>query len=137
PAMDSDEGKDAGPISLDGLEQWDVGDRLVRDVRAGADPQSAMVAEQLRGLLPPGELGVGVLDGIVTRVRPLVEYALPLRQGPARAVDVDIDLGDQRLTGTVSDLYGNNLVTVSYSSLAAKHRVAGWINALALAAGAP
>lgn len=136
-ALDSDEGKDAVPISLDGLEQWDVGDRLVRDVLAGADPQSAMVAEQLRGLLPPGELGVGVLDGIVTRVRPLVEYALPLRQGPARAVDVDIDLGEQRLTGTVSDLYGNNLVTVSYSSLAAKHRVAGWINALALAAGAP
>ena len=50
------------PIVLDALEQWAVGDRLVGDVLAGADPQTAMVAEQLRGLLPPGELGVGVLN---------------------------------------------------------------------------
>src|SRR5690606_4621206 len=97
----------------------------------------AMVAEQLRGLLPPGHLGVGVLKSIVTRVRPLVEYALPLRQGIPRAVDVDIDLGDLRLTGTVPEIHGNTLVRVSYSSLGAKHRIAGWIDALALAAGAP
>src|SRR5690606_372873 len=98
--LEDDEGDDAVPIALDALEQWAVGDRLIRDVLAGADPQSAMVAEQLRGLLPPGHLGVGVLKSIVTRVRPLVEYALPLRQGIPRAVDVDIDLGDLRLTGT-------------------------------------
>ena len=134
---DGDEDKDAVPISLDGLEQWDVGDRLVHDVLGGADPQSAMVAEQLRGLLPPDELGVGVLEGIVARVRPLVDYASVLRQGPSRALDIDIDLGSHRLTGTVSDLYGNNLVTVSFSNLSAKHRIAAWINALALAAGAP
>lgn len=135
--LDGEEGKDAVPIELDALEQWGVGDRLVNDVLAGADPQSAMVAEQLRGLLPPGDLGVGVLTQIVGKVRPLVEYALPLRAGTARAVDVDIDLGDVRLTGTVPDLYGNNHVTVSFSSLGAKHRIAGWINALALAVGAP
>jgi len=52
-------------------------------------------------------------------------------------VDVDIDLGDCRLAGTVGDLYGNNHVTVSYSSLGAKHRLAGWLDALALGAGAP
>lgn len=134
---EGDEGKDAIPITLDALEQWGVGDRLIRDVLAGADPQSAMVAEQLRGLLPPGHLGVGVLQQIVGRVRPLVEYALPLRQGRPRAVDVDIDLGDVRLTGTVPEIHGNALVRVSYSSLGAKHRMAGWLDALALAAGAP
>ena len=56
---DVDETKDAIPITLDGLEKWDVGDRLVRDVLSGGDPQSAMLAEQLRGLLPPEDLGVG------------------------------------------------------------------------------
>ena len=90
---DVDETKDAIPITLDGLEKWDVGDRLVRDVLSGGDPQSAMLAEQLRGLLPPEDLGSAMLTEIVQRVRPLVEAAVPLRTGPARTLDVDIDLG--------------------------------------------
>ena len=71
-----------------------------------------MLAEQLRGLLPPEDLGAAMLTDIVTRVRPLVEAAVPLRAGPARTLDVDIDLGDRRLTGTVGDVFGNNLVAV-------------------------
>ncbi|WP_107773343.1 exodeoxyribonuclease V subunit gamma [Nocardioides sediminis] len=133
----ADEAKDAVPIVLDGLEQWAVGDRLVGDVLAGADPQTGMLAEQLRGLLPPGQLGVGVLTSVVQKVRPLVTHGLSLRTGPARSLDVDIDLGDRRLTGTVGNVWGNNLVSVSYSSLGAKHRLAAWIDALALAAGHP
>ncbi len=134
---DVEETKDAVPITLDGLERWDVGDRLVRDVLAGGDPQAAMLAEQLRGLLPPEDLGAAMLTDIVGKVRPLVEAALPLRTGPARTLDVDIDLGDRRLTGTVGGVFGNNLLSVSYSTLAAKHRLAAWLDALALAAGHP
>ena len=134
---DVDETKDAVPITLDGLEKWQVGDRLVHDVLAGGDPQAAMLAEQLRGLLPPEDLGAAMLTDIVTRVRPLVEAATPLRAGVRRTLDVDIDLGDRRLTGTVGNVFGNNLVAVSYSSLGAKHRLAAWLDALALAAGHP
>ncbi|RYB94255.1 exodeoxyribonuclease V subunit gamma [Nocardioides oleivorans] len=134
---DVDETKDAVPITLDGLEKWQVGDRLVHDVLTGGDPQAAMVAEQLRGLLPPEDLGATMLTDIVQRVRPLVEAAVPLRSGPTRTIDVDIDLGDRRLTGTVGSVFGNNLVAVSYSSLGAKHRLAAWLDALALAAGHP
>ena len=64
-------------------------------------------------------------------------HGLSLRTGPARSLDVDIDLGDRRVTGTVGNVWGNNLVPVSYSSLGAKHRIAAWIDALALAAGHP
>ncbi len=134
---DVEETKDAIPITLDGLEKWQVGDRLVHDVLAGGDPQAAMLAEQLRGLLPPEDLGAAMLTDIVARVRPLVEAATPLRSGPQRTLDVDIDLGDRRLTGTVAHVFGNNLVAVSYSSLGAKHRLAAWLDALALAAGHP
>ncbi len=134
---DADEAKDAIPIELDNLEQWAVGDRLVTDVLAGADPQAGMTAEQLRGLLPPADLGAGVLTHVVQKVRPLVTQGLALRTGPSRSLDVDIDLGDRRLTGTVGNVFGNNLVTVSYSNLGAKQRLAAWIDALALAAGHP
>ncbi|MGN0064828.1 MAG: exodeoxyribonuclease V subunit gamma [Nocardioides sp.] len=136
---ESEQVKDAIPIALDNLEQWAVGDRLVRDILSGAAPQQSMLAEQLRGLLPPGELGRSELTTIVTKVRPLYEQSLELRRGAeARTVDVVVDLGGgRRLTGTVDDLYGNQLVSVTYSNLSAKQRVAGWLDALALATGRP
>jgi exodeoxyribonuclease V gamma subunit len=135
--LEPDEVADAIPIRLDALQQWDVGDRLIRDVLGDADPQAAMLAEQLRGLLPPRALGSSVLTEVVRRVRPLVEAGQALRSGTPRTLDVDVDLGDRRLTGTVDDVFGNALVRVSYSRLAARHRVAGWLDALALAAGHP
>jgi exodeoxyribonuclease V gamma subunit len=135
---DADEVKDAIPISLDGLEKWAIGDRIVGNVMSGANPQDAMLVEQLSGSLPPAALGVGVLSDIVANVKPLVEAAQSLRSGPQRTLDVDIDLGGgRRLSGTVGDVWGNRAVAVSFSNLGAKHRLASWINALALGAGLP
>ncbi|PKH40186.1 DNA helicase/exodeoxyribonuclease V, gamma subunit [Nocardioides alpinus] len=134
----ADEVKDAIPITLDALEKWAVGDRLAAEVLGGADAIAVGEALRVTGQLPPGPLGKGVLDEIVTVVRPLVIRALELRRGPQRSLDVDIDLGGgRRLSGTVGDVWGNNAVSVSFSNLGAKHRLAAWINALALAAGLP
>ncbi|HSU02149.1 MAG TPA: exodeoxyribonuclease V subunit gamma, partial [Nocardioides sp.] len=135
---DADEVKDAIPISLDALERWAVGDRLASEVLGGADAIAVGEALRVTGQLPPGPLGKGVLDDIVTVVRPLVMAALELRRGAQRSLDVDIDLGGgRRLFGTVGDVWGNNAVSVSFSNLGAKHRLAAWINALALGAGLP
>jgi exodeoxyribonuclease V gamma subunit len=135
---EADEILDAIPITLDALQKWDVGDRLVRDVLAGADPTVAMTAEQLRGLLPPSVLGVHVLREVAAKAQPLVASAQRLRDGVAkRAVDVDIDLGDRRITGTVDDLFDHRQVTVTYSNLGPKQRIRGWLDALALACGHP
>ncbi|PVG80569.1 hypothetical protein DDE18_22530, partial [Nocardioides gansuensis] len=67
----------------------------------------------------------------------LVERGLELRSGPPRTLDVDIDLRDRRVTGSVDDGFGNALVTVAFSNLAAKQRFTGWRDALARAAGHP
>lgn len=134
---DADEIKDAIPITLDALEQWAVGDHLATAVLGGADATAVGEAIKAGGQLPPGALGKGVLDGIITKVRPLVLSALSLQGGPVRTLDVDIDLGDRRVTGTVGDIFGNSLVAVSFSNLGAKHRLAAWLNALALGAGRP
>ncbi|HEY0643522.1 MAG TPA: exodeoxyribonuclease V subunit gamma [Nocardioides sp.] len=135
---DADEVKDAIPITLDALEKWAVGDHLASEVLGGADAIAVGEALKVTGQLPPGPLGKGVLDEIIEVVRPLVIRALELRRGPQRSLDVDIDLGGgRRLFGTVGDVWGNNAVSVSFSNLGAKHRLAAWINALALAAGLP
>ncbi len=136
--LEAEETRDAIPISLEGLEKWKIGDRLLAAVLGGNDPATSVRAERLRGVLPPGELGSRTLHEVEEQVRPLVVQANGLRQGTPRTLDVDIDLGGgRRLTGTVSSIFGNRLVTVTYSRLAAKHRLRSWIDLLALSAGHP
>lgn len=127
---------DAIPIELGPLEKWGVGDRLLRDVLDGLDPTSSMTAEQLRGMLPPSQLGLRTLASVVVEVQALVEKTAQFRTRPSRSIDVDVDLGDgRRLTGTVSGVVGNKIVSVSYSRLQARQRLTSWIDLLALSAG--
>ncbi|MEQ6902101.1 exodeoxyribonuclease V subunit gamma [Nocardioides sp. YIM 152588] len=133
---------DAIPISLNGLEVWQVGDRLLREVLAADDPattaQAVMTAEQLRGTLPPFALGQQALGDVVGECQRLFAATAALRQGAPRTLDVDVDLGGgRRLTGTVARVYGNQVVTLSYSRMKAKHRLEAWVDALALAATYP
>ncbi len=134
----AEETADAMPITLDGLEKWDVGDRLLRDMLAGMSPDASIDAERIRGLLPPQQLGVATLTEVCGVVQTLVNSSAPLRAEPARTVDVDIDLGDgRRLTGTVPGVHGDRVVSTTYSSLRGKQRLASWINLLALTLGHP
>ncbi|WP_067432552.1 exodeoxyribonuclease V subunit gamma [Nocardioides jensenii] len=136
--LEAEETRDAIPIELDGLEKWGVGDRLLGDVLDGLDPVSSMTAEQLRGLLPPAQLGQRTLRAVVTDVQALVQKTDQLRQGSPRSLDVDVDLGDgRRLTGTVPGVRGNRILSVTYSSLRARQRLMSWINLLALSASHP
>ncbi|CAN5498290.1 exodeoxyribonuclease V subunit gamma [soil metagenome] len=133
-----DQLSDAIPVELDNLEVWGVGDRLLRELLAGQDASAVMLAEQLRGTLPPGQLAQLALKGVVGEAQKLLDRTSELRVGSARAVDVDIDLGDgRRLSGTVTGLYGPKLVSVGYSRLKPKQRLTSWINLLALSAARP
>ena len=89
--------------------------------------------EWRRGELPPGQLGWRMLGQIIDRAGPLQVAAAELRMTPPRAVDVAVDLGGgRRLVGTVPEVYGDRLVPVHYSRLGAKHRIASWVQLLAL-----
>ena len=134
-AADEDQPEDALPVEIDSLAQWAVGDRVLADLLAGLDEAVVKQREWRRGELPPGQLGWRMLGQILGRARPLHEAAGALRTTPPRAVDVAVDLGDgRRLVGTVPEVYGDRLVSVTYSRLGPKHRLASWVRLLALAA---
>jgi len=129
---------DAIPVDINALEEWKVGDRMLADMVAGMSPERALNAEWCRGTLPPGQIGWRTARAIRDRVTMLAEEAAAQRTAPARAIDVDIDLGGgRRLTGTVSPVYGDRLVSVTYSKLDGKHLLAAWIPLLALATHDP
>src|SRR4051794_28029789 len=132
---DEDQPEDALPVEIDSLAQWAVGDRVLGDLLAGLDRDVVKQREWRRGELPPGQLGWRMLGQILDRAGPIRDAAADLRTTEPRSVDVAVDLGDgRRLVGTVPEVYGDRLVSVTYSRLGAKHRLSSWVHLLALAA---
>jgi exodeoxyribonuclease V gamma subunit len=129
---------DAMPVDINHLERWTVGDRMLASLLRGRDRDWALQAELLRGTLPPGELGQQTAAEICELATDIAALAGDYRRGPQQAVDLDIDLGSgRRLTGTVSPIYRDRIVSVTYSKLEAKRVVGGWIQLVALAAAHP
>jgi exodeoxyribonuclease V gamma subunit len=130
-----DEIKDEMPVEIDNLEEWSVGDRMLRDMLRGLDPGKAAEAEWRRGTLPPGQLGWRKAREIRGQAAELAAEALRHRSGAPAAYDVDLPLGGgRRLTGTVTPVFGARTVSVTYSKLGGKHLLESWIPLLALKA---
>lgn len=129
---------DAMPVDIDALEEWTVGDRMLADILRGMTPNEARDAEWRRGTLPPGNLGWRKATEIRDQVALLATDALKSRQVQPRAIDVDIDLGGgRRLAGTVTPVFGQRLVSVTYSKLDGRHLLEAWLPLLALYAHQP
>ncbi|OBH15775.1 exodeoxyribonuclease V subunit gamma [Mycobacterium sp. E3247] len=129
---------DEMPVHIDNLAQWTVGDRMLRDMLRGMHPDTAANAEWRRGTLPPGRLGMRKAVEIRDQAADLARTALRHRQVDADAYDVDVDLGGgRRLTGTVTPVFGERTVSVTYSRLGGKHLMESWIPLLALSAAIP
>jgi len=135
---DEDEPSDAIPVDPDALEKWGVGQRLLDAGLAGIPAERAARAERLRGTLPPGRLGDGILDPISSEVAELIEGSADLRSIAGAPVDVSVALpSGVSLAGTVPRLHGDCIVRVVYSKLGPKHRLRAWVQLLALTAHAP
>src|SRR5271165_6053843 len=130
--------QDAMPVQLNALEAWSVGDRMLGDLLRGAPLQWAREAEWRRGTLPPGRLGWREATKISDGAGAIAALARRFRDGVKQAQDVDVDLGSgRRLTGTVTDVYGDRVVSVTYSKLTGKQLIQAWINLLTLTANYP
>ncbi|GAA2721328.1 exodeoxyribonuclease V subunit gamma [Cellulomonas aerilata] len=123
------------PLTLDGLAQWSIGDRLLAAAQSGVDLDRARQAELRRGSLPPLRLGGAVVDDLRGRVEPIAEAARQHASGPAGSRDVTVVLpGGRAVTGTVPGVHDGILLRAVYSKLAAKHRLRAWVQLLAVTA---
>ena len=152
-----DQLSDALPVEMGPLDRWELGDRLLEARLGGADLGATLMAEQGRGLLPPGALG----DVALTEVKAVVEAlvaeveGLPCGRSAATSVEVNVALSDGHvLVGTVPGVrespgVGESpdvresagresmVLRCTYSKLAAKHRLRSWVYFLALSASRP
>jgi len=129
---------DEMPVEINALEEWTVGDRMLRDMVKGMPPDTAANAEWRRGTLPPGRLGMRKALEIRDRAADLARAALKHQRPEVDAYDVDVDLGDgRRLSGTVTPVFGGSTVSVTYSKLSPNHLLQAWIPLVALSAVTP
>lgn len=133
-----DEIQDAMPVELDGLGEWNVGQRLLDGVLAGASLHACMRAELARGSLPPGELARKPLDQIKPVVEQLVAHAKAIGDAAPTSLDVKVVLRDGRtLAGTVTGVCGDTIRAISYSRVRPRDRMRAWVKLLALSAARP
>lgn len=131
---------DAIPVELDGLQKWAVGSAMLKDLLAGADPDTALQLAWRRGALPPGRLGWQIARSIAQTAAAIGGRALQVMgaEPEATSLDIDLDLEDgRRLRGTVTGVHGDRVVNASFSSLGPRHHLDAWIPLLALSAAHP
>jgi len=131
-------------IDLGGLDEWGVGDRLLGRMLAGVSMLDCQAAELRRGTLPPRMFGSRQLRRIANAVTEVHAAVTPLRgqalgaAADPRTADVLVPLADgRRIHGTIADVYGESVVSATFSKLRSKQRLALWIGLLALAATIP
>lgn len=132
---EDDEPTDQIPIGLDGLETWQIGDRVLRAVLDGGDIATVLEREQHAGTLPPIALGRRLRQEIAGTVAAI---ARGVDTGARRSVEVRIDLpSGVRVTGVVSGAEDHRLTLATYSTISAKHEIVAWVRLLALAVAEP
>lgn len=132
---DDPDPSDSLPIDVRGLDEWAIGDRVLRSCLGGTPTATAARLEYLRGSLPPGPLGAATMRVIGQRVDALLAACVDERAVSATALDVEVALSDGRvLAGTVPQVRGHTILTVGYGSLKAKHRLKSWVWLLAAVA---
>jgi exodeoxyribonuclease V gamma subunit len=120
------------PVRLTGLDSWSVGERLLQLRLAGHDISSIIDAEWRRGYLPPRGLGQRAISEIIDQVDQLVQVAQPFLTAQPVPYEVVAEIGQRRLTGTVTGVIGDSVLHVSFSKLAPRHRLQAWLELLAL-----
>jgi exodeoxyribonuclease V gamma subunit len=131
------------PVSVTGLDGWRVGSRLMEARLSGLTTERWATVERALGTLPAGSLGDREIERGDDEVNALIDAARSrgLRPGPGEPYAIDVELPDgTRLVGSVLlrlDPSTPGPVRVNYSRTKPTHRVAAWLDLMALLVADP
>jgi exodeoxyribonuclease V gamma subunit len=129
---------DALPVELDSLQEWAIGDRVLRRLLDGMPPGRIVDLERHAGTLPPGPLAAAVMAQVGGKAEAIARACATELLDEPESYDVDVALCDgTRLTGTVTGVRGDVVLLTTYSSLGPKHRLQAWVDLVALSAAHP
>jgi exodeoxyribonuclease V gamma subunit len=129
---------DREPMELDPLEEWHLGQALLRHELEDLDPETSLLLLRASGALPlgtPGDVRYEDLRRIVDPIRSAAKaWCGP---EPLPPLDVDLQVGNTRVTGSIGGRWPRAVALPQYAKLGAKHLLGSWIRHVALCAAAP
>lgn len=134
---DTDQLESGIPLRLDHLQQWKLGDTLLADLLAGRSEAASRRRLERGGAVPPTASGRALVTTQLRAAGPMAAGAQALRRAPARAVDIDVQVGGHHLVGTVPEVYATVLAPISFATLSPARRLESWVRWLALRAMDP
>jgi exodeoxyribonuclease V gamma subunit len=129
---------DREPIEIDALERWELGDRLLSELVAGASLEEGHAALRAGGLLPPGSLGLTVYAEVAPAACRIADRVRQLTaEARLEPIPVDLEVGGFRVDGVLRDVWACGQVSWRFSRLGRRHELALWLRHLVLQLVAP
>ena len=121
------------PFDIKGLEKYLLENSLMEKRLAGRDLKDLFSLTLARGLLPHGTAGECLFERLSQGVDRFAEKTGAYLQGTALdSLEVDLSIGDFRLTGRINSIYPDRLMHYRYARTKAKDHLNVWIHHLAL-----
>ena len=118
-------------FSLGALDRYDI-QRDILTQKNTLPPFETFIARQkAKGSVPPGAVGQVALSGLYDdSLKIIAKYRRMVSDSRARLLDVDIRIGDFRITGSITDIFPVGLVRMHPGKKRCRHILAGWISHL-------
>ncbi len=128
---------DVEPMSIEGLERYELGERLATRCLGGGEAGELLPAARALGILPPGTPGECWFQEICEGAGGFAARLKPHLKGePLGPIDLDLTLGPFRLTGRLQLGMPAALVHYRYADIRAKDLLRAWVHHLSLGIGA-
>ncbi len=126
--------EDREPFAVQGLELYSLKQELLEVVLEGGESSELLPLYRSRGLLPPELHGELLFRKILDEVR---EFAATVQEksfskAPLAPLEIDLQLGEFRLTGQLSRVWPQGLLHYRCAKLKMKDQMRGWIEHLVL-----
>jgi len=124
---------DQEPFDIEGLEKYDLEQRLVDKALAGPDLEMLFPIFRASGRLPHGNVGASRYGILIRGVENFAAGIKPWLTGEAQdPVDIHLDLAGFQLNGRIENLYPGGLFHFRYANLKAGDHLRLWIHHLIL-----
>jgi exodeoxyribonuclease V gamma subunit len=137
-------GEDEAPLEetesfeLDRLSEYTLEQELIGAIGGGGDAAPLFDVMKASGRLPHGAPGERAFKEMRRGVEDFLRRSEPYISGkPLAPLDIDLRVGEFRITGRLEPIFPVHLVHLRYGRLRARDRLAAWISHLLLGLGRP
>ncbi|MBW2273800.1 MAG: exodeoxyribonuclease V subunit gamma [Deltaproteobacteria bacterium] len=125
--------EDREPFELADLGRFTLGSELLERSLAGEPLAEAYDSIRAAGALPLGRFSDIEFRDLSTRVELVAQRVCGLRDGGSESqVEIDCDVGGERVTGTIGDLWPKGRIAYRYAKLGGPREIGHWIRHLVL-----